>query len=49
MNQYKNQFGATRIPGKPADTLVTPFPSTSKHIIVMAKNILYQVPVVTSY
>ncbi|KAJ3272524.1 hypothetical protein HDV01_005475 [Terramyces sp. JEL0728] len=45
MNQYKNIFGTTRLPGKTSDTLSHQYPTTAKHIIVLTKNEIYKVQV----
>jgi carnitine O-acetyltransferase len=45
MNQYKNQFGVTRIPGEKADTISATFPVPSKHIIVLIRDQIYKVDV----
>ena len=45
MDQYKNIFGTTRIPGETCDKLVHQYPTTSKHIIVLARNRIYKVQV----
>ena len=47
MNQYRNQFGTTRHPGKTCDYLThQPPPCSSKHIIVMVNDQFYQVQVI---
>ncbi|TPX34563.1 hypothetical protein SmJEL517_g02819 [Synchytrium microbalum] len=48
MNQYKNQFGATRMPGAPIDEILTQYPATGKHIIVMCRDQMYRVDVYTA-
>lgn len=48
MNQYRCQFGAHRTPNKPLDVLDTPFPATARHIVLLAKNQTYKVPVYRS-
>ncbi|KAJ3293426.1 hypothetical protein HK104_004461 [Borealophlyctis nickersoniae] len=45
MNQYKKQFGTTRIPGTPADTIQSAHPATAKHIIVLFKDHIFKVDV----
>ena len=45
MNQYKCQFGSTRIPSSPSDIGSTIHPALGKHITVMAKDQIYKVPV----
>ncbi|KAJ3013907.1 hypothetical protein HKX48_005443 [Thoreauomyces humboldtii] len=44
MNQYKSQFGASRLPGNP-DTIRTVWPSQAKHVVVLTKNQIYKVDV----
>ena len=46
MNQYKNQFGTTRIADSPADRLITTWPATAKHIIVLTRDHIFKVQVV---
>lgn len=46
MNQYKCQFGATRIPVSPADKIRTVYPAKARHIIVMTKDQVYKVDVI---
>ena len=46
MNQYKNIFGISRLPGEKADTLSTVFPATARHIVVMIDDKMYKVEVV---
>ncbi|KAI9341030.1 acyltransferase ChoActase/COT/CPT [Zopfochytrium polystomum] len=46
MNQYKNQFGVTRIPGSPRDTIHSVFPPTADHVIVICRDQLYRLDVV---
>jgi carnitine O-acetyltransferase len=46
MNQYKNQFGTTRIPGNKCDVISTQHPCTSKFIVLSIRNQLYQIVVV---
>ena len=46
MNQYKRIFGTTRIPGEKSDTLVHQYPTTSNHIIVLCRDLIYKVPVI---
>ncbi|KAJ1998705.1 hypothetical protein GGI04_004134 [Coemansia thaxteri] len=48
MNQYKWQFGTTRIPRPGCDELVNQYPSTAKHILVMYRNQTVEVPVYNS-
>ncbi|CAG8572345.1 2336_t:CDS:10, partial [Acaulospora morrowiae] len=45
MNQYKKQFGASRIADIPADQIITPWPTTAKHIIVIFKDQIFKVQV----
>ncbi|KAI8918627.1 acyltransferase ChoActase/COT/CPT [Powellomyces hirtus] len=44
MNQYKSQFGASRLPGNP-DTIRTVWPAKAKHVIVMTNDQIYKVDV----
>ena len=48
MNQYKHQFGTTRIPDFPADRIVTSWPATATHIIVLYRDQIFKVPVITN-
>jgi hypothetical protein len=48
MNQYKNIFGISRLPGEKADTLSTVFPATARHIVVMINDSMYKVDVIHS-
>ncbi|KAJ1824259.1 hypothetical protein GGH91_000824 [Coemansia sp. RSA 2671] len=48
MNQYKWQFGTTRIPKPGCDVLVNQYPSTARHILVMYRNQTIEVPVYNS-
>nr|CAG8564833.1 11735_t:CDS:10 [Entrophospora candida] len=45
MNQYKNQFGATRIADHPKDRIITTWPATAKFIIVLFKDQIFKVQV----
>ncbi|KAJ3340802.1 Carnitine O-acetyltransferase mitochondrial [Gonapodya sp. JEL0774] len=45
MDQYTLLYGATRIPGTPDDSIVTPYPAKAKHIIVMVKDQVFKVDV----
>ncbi|CAG8579603.1 2587_t:CDS:10 [Ambispora leptoticha] len=45
MNQYKNQFGTTRIADSPADRIITSWPTTAKHIIVLFRDQIFKVQV----
>ncbi|KAH6589944.1 hypothetical protein BASA50_009647 [Batrachochytrium salamandrivorans] len=45
MNQYRNLFGTTRIPGQKEDSIVSHYPSSSKHIVVLTNNQIYKVVV----
>ncbi|KAJ2870793.1 hypothetical protein GGH93_005310 [Coemansia aciculifera] len=45
MNQYKWQFGTTRIPRPGCDVVVNQYPSTARHILVMYRNQTVEVPV----
>lgn len=47
MNQYRMQFGVTRVPDKPGDRILHQFPATGRHIIVMIEDQIYSVPVLT--
>jgi carnitine O-acetyltransferase len=47
MHQYTKLFGITRIPKEGCDTLLTPYPSESQHIIVMARNQIYKATVLS--
>jgi carnitine O-acetyltransferase len=48
MEQYKKFFGTTRIPESRCDYLVHQYPTTSKHIIVLARNQMFKVDVLTN-
>ncbi|CAG8496162.1 1854_t:CDS:2 [Diversispora eburnea] len=45
MNQYKRQFGVSRIPDFPVDRIITTWPSIAKHIIVIYKDQIFKVQV----
>ncbi|RHZ56868.1 hypothetical protein Glove_396g10 [Diversispora epigaea] len=45
MNQYKRQFGVSRIPDFPIDRIITTWPSIAKHIIVIYKDQIFKVQV----
>jgi carnitine O-acetyltransferase len=45
MNQYKKQFGTTRIADSPADRIISPWPATAKHIIVLFRDQIFKVQV----
>ncbi|KAI8836573.1 acyltransferase ChoActase/COT/CPT [Chytridium lagenaria] len=45
MNQYKFQFGTTRMPGEFSDVIYNTFPATAKHIVVLFKDQLYTLEV----
>ncbi|XJO77038.1 hypothetical protein BDV3_001681 [Batrachochytrium dendrobatidis] len=45
MNQYRNLFSTTRVPGKYEDLLISKHPSRSTHIIVLTKDQIYKVEV----
>jgi carnitine O-acetyltransferase len=45
MNQYTKIFGTTRVPGEKADSVVSQYPTTAKHIIVLIKNQIFKVDV----
>ncbi|KAJ2814601.1 hypothetical protein IWW50_007084, partial [Coemansia erecta] len=45
MNQFKWQFGTTRIPRPGCDELVNQYPSTAKHVLVMYRDQAVEVPV----
>jgi carnitine O-acetyltransferase len=47
MNQYKHIFGTTRVPKPGCDVLISPHPTTSKHIVLSYKDRLVKVPVYT--
>ncbi|KAI9009160.1 acyltransferase ChoActase/COT/CPT [Hyaloraphidium curvatum] len=46
MDQFRHLFGAYRRPGLIEDVLISRFPNLARHIIVMARNQPYLVPVV---
>ncbi|KAJ3416690.1 hypothetical protein HDV05_000520 [Chytridiales sp. JEL 0842] len=46
MNQYKNQFGVTRLPGETCDTISQAWPVISTHIIVLVRDQIYKVEVI---
>lgn len=48
MDQYKRIFATTRIPGQKCDSLVHQYPTRSTHIIVLCRDLIYKVPVVTA-
>ncbi|KAJ2993166.1 hypothetical protein HDV02_002606 [Globomyces sp. JEL0801] len=48
MSQYQKIFGTTRIPGPKTDTLKYQYPTTAKHIIVLIRNQIYKVNVLTN-
>jgi carnitine O-acetyltransferase len=41
MNQYRFQFGVTRVPTKGKDVIVSEFPATGKEIMVMVQDQIY--------
>lgn len=45
MNQYRNIFGTTRIPGATADTIRSSHPAKAKHIVVLISDQIYKVDV----
>ncbi|KAI9364522.1 acyltransferase ChoActase/COT/CPT [Zopfochytrium polystomum] len=45
MHQYKNMFGIARVPGQSEDTIRFTYPATANHIIVLARDQIYRVPV----
>lgn len=45
MNQYRCQFQVARIPEVGCDKLVTTWPTTSKHIVVLLRDQVYKVDV----
>ncbi|PKC07825.1 acyltransferase ChoActase/COT/CPT [Rhizophagus irregularis] len=45
MNQYKKQFGTTRIADSPVDRVISPWPATAKHIIVLFRDQIFKVQV----
>lgn len=46
MNQYKFQFGTTRVPGEKADTIINNYPNNHiRHIVVLIRNQIYKVVV----
>ncbi|KAJ1796596.1 hypothetical protein LPJ59_003653 [Coemansia sp. RSA 2399] len=45
MNQYKWQFGTTRLPRPGCDQIVNQYPSTAKHILLMYRTQTVEVPV----
>lgn len=48
MNQYKNQYGVTRVPGEKADTIQGTYPCPATFITVSVRNKLFSVPVMNS-
>ncbi|KAJ1917990.1 Carnitine O-acetyltransferase mitochondrial [Mycoemilia scoparia] len=45
MNQFKYQFGTTRIPQEGCDTIVSQYPCKSRHIVAMYHDQIFSVPV----
>ncbi|KAJ2863684.1 hypothetical protein GGI22_001899 [Coemansia erecta] len=45
MNQYKWQFGTTRLPRPGCDQIVNQYPSTAKHVLLMYRSQTVEVPV----
>ncbi|RUS28876.1 acyltransferase ChoActase/COT/CPT [Jimgerdemannia flammicorona] len=45
MHQYKNQFGAYRLPEEPRDRIVVTWPATASHITVLFRDQLFRVQV----
>ncbi|KAJ1967965.1 Carnitine O-acetyltransferase mitochondrial [Dispira parvispora] len=48
MNQYRYQFSTSRIPQADKDTIVHEYPSTANHIIVMARDQILRVQVLSN-
>ncbi|KAJ3112172.1 hypothetical protein HDU96_004873 [Phlyctochytrium bullatum] len=48
MNQYRNQFGVTRVPGRTCDEIHSTFPAKATHIIVLVRDQIYKVDVLSS-
>ncbi|KAI8324236.1 acyltransferase ChoActase/COT/CPT [Martensiomyces pterosporus] len=48
MNQFKLQFGTTRIPRPGCDEIVGQFPSTAKHVLLLYRDQTAEVPVYNS-
>ena len=48
MNQYKNQYGVTRVPGEKADTIQGTYPCQDTTITVSVRNKLFSVQVMNS-
>jgi hypothetical protein len=46
MNQYKMQFGVTRVPVAVKDQILHDFPAKGKEIMVMAENQIFMVQVI---
>ncbi|CAG8485294.1 11681_t:CDS:10 [Cetraspora pellucida] len=45
MDQYTKQFGASRIADFPSDRIITTWPATAKHIVVIFKDQIFKVQV----
>jgi hypothetical protein len=45
MNQYKNQFGVSRVPGNGADTIRNEYPPKASHIVVLCRDQIYKLDV----
>ncbi|KAJ3097428.1 hypothetical protein HDU97_004876 [Phlyctochytrium planicorne] len=45
MNQYRFQFGITRVPGETCDTIYSEFPAVGRHIIVIVRDQIYTLEV----
>jgi hypothetical protein len=45
MNQYKKIFGTSRVPGDKSDSIVSQYPTTSRHVIVLLKDQIFKVNV----
>lgn len=45
MHQLKGIFGTSRIARMPKDTLITSWPATAQHVVVMYKDQFFKVPV----
>jgi carnitine O-acetyltransferase len=47
MRQYQCQFGTVRIADNPADRMITVYPALARHIIVLARDQIFKVPVIS--
>jgi hypothetical protein len=45
MNQYKKQFGTARIADFPADRIISIWPATAEHIIILFRDQIFKVQV----